>query len=42
VVRAAIMSSLALIAGRYVLRTDQQGAITLETDGERLWAEVQR
>jgi competence protein ComEC len=33
---------LARLAGRDVLRTDQHGAITVETDGEQLWVEVAR
>src|SRR5690606_6977837 len=33
---------LARLTGRNVLRTDVHGAITLETDGERLWVRVER
>ncbi len=33
---------LARLAGRSVLRTDVNGSVTLETDGERLWVEVER
>jgi competence protein ComEC len=33
---------LARLLGRNVLRTDRQGAITLETDGEQLWVTVER
>jgi len=33
---------LARLGRRDVLRTDQHGMITVETDGEQLWVEVQR
>ncbi len=33
---------LALLSGRDVLRTDQHGAITVETDGAQMWVEVSR
>jgi beta-lactamase superfamily II metal-dependent hydrolase len=33
---------LARLAGRAVLRTDQRGAITVETDGEQLWVSASR
>ena len=33
---------LARLAGHDVLRTDQHGAIPLETDGREMWVEVQR
>jgi competence protein ComEC len=33
---------LARLDGRNLLRTDEHGTVTLETDGQRLWAEVQR
>jgi competence protein ComEC len=31
---------LALLVGRDVLRTDQHGAITVETDGTQMWVEA--
>ncbi len=34
--------TLALFEGRAILRTDERGAITFATDGERLWAEGAR
>ena len=33
---------LGRLVGRDVLRTDQHGAITVETDGTQMWVEVQR
>ena len=35
-------SVLERYAGSLVLRTDEHGTVTLETDGERLWVEVAR
>jgi competence protein ComEC len=33
---------LARLSGRNVLRTDERGAVTLLSDGARLWVEVER
>ena len=33
---------LARLAGRDVPRTDQHGAITVETDGTQMWVQVAR